>query len=318
MSARQGFSVRKRKSRSIRAGLLFPVGRIHRLCRKGPWVGSRISAGAPVYLAAVMEYLAAELLEQAGLVARYGSSGRISPRHIKMAVKRDEELDRLCEGVVIVGGGDELEKEIPAELLRADMAGDLRGPTHFSMMDGGYSSSQKKKKSRKPKKWHSCVGNKVKDQVVDLTGERSENIIDLTEDNEKESKRRKSETRRKDDDRKKDKVNNGKTLMQVSTVDLTKDDDESIGKFKELIKWVKSPGEKYQKREHVAKAKVNIGKTGHDKKKTPSFEEEMKRADLLGIYKQKKKGSGSSSYNHTKSSVDKVSHVKPCPWIQLE
>ena len=108
--------------------------------------------------------------------------------------------------------------------------------------------------------------------------------------------------------------------MQVSIVDLTKDDDESIGRFKELVKWargshdkcgVKSPGEKHQKREHVAKAKANIGKAVHDRKKTPSFEEEMERADILGIYKQKKKGSGSSSYN-------KVSHAQPCPWIQLE
>ena len=135
MSARQGILVKKNKSRSRRAGLLFPVGRIHRLCRKGPWVGSRISAGAPVYLAAVMEYLTAELLEQAGLVARYGSSSRISPRHIKKAVKTDDELDKLCDGVVMVGGDDdEREQGISLRLLKADMAGDLRGPTHGSLI----------------------------------------------------------------------------------------------------------------------------------------------------------------------------------------
>ena len=45
----------KAKSRSSRAGLQFPVGRIHRLLRKGNYA-SRVGAGAPVYLAAVMEY----------------------------------------------------------------------------------------------------------------------------------------------------------------------------------------------------------------------------------------------------------------------
>ncbi|ODM88739.1 Histone H2A [Orchesella cincta] len=49
----------KAKSRSSRAGLQFPVGRIHRLLRKGNYA-ERVGAGAPVYLAAVMEYLAAE------------------------------------------------------------------------------------------------------------------------------------------------------------------------------------------------------------------------------------------------------------------
>ena len=59
----------KSKTRSSRAGLQFPVGRIHRLLRKGNYA-ERVGAGAPVYLAAVMEYLAAEVLELAGNAAR--------------------------------------------------------------------------------------------------------------------------------------------------------------------------------------------------------------------------------------------------------
>ncbi|KAF7265056.1 hypothetical protein GWI33_021657 [Rhynchophorus ferrugineus] len=56
----------KAKPRSNRAGLQFPVGRIHRLLRKGNYP-EREGAGAPVYLAAVMEYLAAEFLELADM-----------------------------------------------------------------------------------------------------------------------------------------------------------------------------------------------------------------------------------------------------------
>ena len=59
----------KAKSRSSRAGLQFPVGRVHRFLRKGNYA-ARVGAGAPVYLAAVLEYLTAEILELAGNAAR--------------------------------------------------------------------------------------------------------------------------------------------------------------------------------------------------------------------------------------------------------
>merc|ERR1712166_1259489 len=84
----------KSKSRSSRAGLQFPVGRIHRLLRKGNYA-ERVGAGAPVYLVAVMEYLAAEVLELAGNAARDNRRSRIVPRHIQLAVRNDEELARL-------------------------------------------------------------------------------------------------------------------------------------------------------------------------------------------------------------------------------
>ena len=70
-----GKSKDKQKSRSSRAGLQFPVGRIHRLLRKGNYA-ERVGAGAPVYLAAVMEYLAAEVLELAGNAARDNKKAR--------------------------------------------------------------------------------------------------------------------------------------------------------------------------------------------------------------------------------------------------
>jgi hypothetical protein len=51
-----GDSEGKGASRSAKAGLQFPVGRIHRLLKKGNYA-QRVGAGAPVYLAAVLEYL---------------------------------------------------------------------------------------------------------------------------------------------------------------------------------------------------------------------------------------------------------------------
>merc|ERR1711920_1121701 len=94
----------KAKSRSSRAGLQFPVGRIHRLLRKGNYA-TRVGAGAPVYLAAVMEYLAAEVLELAGNASRDNKKTRIIPRHIQLAVRNDEELSKLLANTTIANGG---------------------------------------------------------------------------------------------------------------------------------------------------------------------------------------------------------------------
>ena len=94
----------KSKTRSSRAGLQFPVGRIHRMLRKGSYA-ERVGAGAPVYLAAVMEYLAAEVLELAGNAARDNKKTRIIPRHLQLAIRNDEELNKLLSRVTIAQGG---------------------------------------------------------------------------------------------------------------------------------------------------------------------------------------------------------------------
>ena len=95
---------KKAVSKSAKAGLQFPVGRVARYLKKGKYA-SRIGAGAPVYLAAVLEYLAAEVLELAGNAARDNKKTRIVPRHIQLAVRNDEELSKLLAGVTIASGG---------------------------------------------------------------------------------------------------------------------------------------------------------------------------------------------------------------------
>ena len=94
----------KAVSRSAKAGLQFPVGRVARYM-KAAKASSRVGAGAPVYLAAVLEYLTAEVLELAGNAARDNKKARIIPRHIQLAVRNDEELGKLLGGITIASGG---------------------------------------------------------------------------------------------------------------------------------------------------------------------------------------------------------------------
>ena len=92
------------KSRSAKAGIQFPVGKVGRLLKKGGYA-ARIGAGAPVYLAAVLEYLVAETLELAGNAARDNKRNRIRPRELQLAIRNDEELSKYLQRVTIAQGG---------------------------------------------------------------------------------------------------------------------------------------------------------------------------------------------------------------------
>lgn len=94
----------KSRTKSQRAGIQFPVGRILRFLKKGNYA-NRIGVGAAVYCAAVMEYLIAELLELSGNAANENKKKRIIPRHITLAVRHDEELNELLKDVTISQGG---------------------------------------------------------------------------------------------------------------------------------------------------------------------------------------------------------------------
>ena len=56
-------------------------------------------------MAAVLEYLAAEVLELAGNAAKDNKKTRIIPRHILLAIRNDEELNRLMSNTTISEGG---------------------------------------------------------------------------------------------------------------------------------------------------------------------------------------------------------------------
>jgi histone H2A len=94
----------KSTSRSAKAGLNFPVGRIARLLKKGRYA-QRVGAGASVYMAAVLEYLTAEVLELSGNAAKSYKKSRIIPRMVFLAVKEDNELEKLLSNTTIHTGG---------------------------------------------------------------------------------------------------------------------------------------------------------------------------------------------------------------------
>jgi len=93
-----------RVTTSDRAGLVFPVGRFARALKKGGYA-NRLAIGGSIYLTAVVEYITAEILELAGNSAKEQKKQRIVPRHIQLAVRNDEELNKYLGNVTISGGG---------------------------------------------------------------------------------------------------------------------------------------------------------------------------------------------------------------------
>ena len=91
-------------SKSVRAGLQFPVGRIHRFLKQQTNGKNRVGVSAAVYTAAILEYLSAEVLELAGNASKELKMKRITPRHLQFAVRGDEELDALISATIAGGG----------------------------------------------------------------------------------------------------------------------------------------------------------------------------------------------------------------------
>ena len=97
-------SAKKGSTVSKKVGLIFPVGRVRSMLKKGRYT-KRVGAAAPVYLTAVLEYLTAELLELSGKVAAQHKKKRVTPRAVTLAVRHDDELSQLLGNVTFTQGG---------------------------------------------------------------------------------------------------------------------------------------------------------------------------------------------------------------------
>lgn len=93
-----------RRSSSVKAGIIFSVSRVPRYLKEGEYT-KRTSKCAGVYLAAVLEYLTTELLEVSNAVTQEKKKKMITPRFVTLAVRKDEELDKLLVDVIIAQGG---------------------------------------------------------------------------------------------------------------------------------------------------------------------------------------------------------------------
>ncbi|KAL0588021.1 Histone H2A-Bbd type 2/3 [Plecturocebus cupreus] len=91
---------RRIRSRTTRAELLFSVSQVERGLREGRYA-QRLSPSAPVYLAAVIQDLTAQILELAGQEAHNNGERIISPRLLDMAVHNNALLSTLFETTTI-------------------------------------------------------------------------------------------------------------------------------------------------------------------------------------------------------------------------
>ena len=128
------------------------MGRIHRYLKNGRFA-KRLGVGTAIYLAAVLEYLTAEILELAGNAARDNKRRRIIPRHVQLAVRNDEELNKLLAGVTVASGG--VLPNIHSVLLPKSK-GKAKASKGYSpydeMGDGDMSYKPAAGKKRKPKR----------------------------------------------------------------------------------------------------------------------------------------------------------------------
>lgn len=101
-----------------KAGIIFPVARCKRLIKSV--TKCRVGMGAPTYLAAVLEYICAEILELSGNAARDTKKSTIKTRHLFLVVANDQEFTALFNKYNIEFNGGGVIPRIRDELIPRD------------------------------------------------------------------------------------------------------------------------------------------------------------------------------------------------------
>lgn len=105
-------------SRSKKAGLTMPVSRINRHLKISKLM-DRVGSSTPVYMAAVVEYIIAEVIEIAGNKVKNDGRKRMTPADVAYAIRTDRELNKLMEGYRFFCG-DKVTKVTEAVTLEVD------------------------------------------------------------------------------------------------------------------------------------------------------------------------------------------------------
>uniref|UniRef100_A0A7S3MTC5 Histone H2A n=1 Tax=Strombidium inclinatum TaxID=197538 RepID=A0A7S3MTC5_9SPIT len=88
-------------SNTLRAGTCFPVGRLNRMLKQGRFA-ERISGSAGVYMAGVLDYIAAELLDVGGEISLEQGYKILLPRHLNMGIRGDRALDKMMSTCTLI------------------------------------------------------------------------------------------------------------------------------------------------------------------------------------------------------------------------
>ena len=103
--------------KSKKAGLVLPIARVNKKLKKRM---ERVGQGAPVYLTAVLEYIAGEVVELALKSAADRKVKRINTQDLSYALRSDKELNKLFEGYVIFSG-DKFDDVMEMVTIKSDI-----------------------------------------------------------------------------------------------------------------------------------------------------------------------------------------------------